>query len=124
MRTKLSDERKSITHRFKIDYTVDPAHPEICDGYITVGFYKNGQPGEVFLRVGNVGSNEHAYLDALAVAVSIGLQSGVPIETYVNKFSHVNAGVMGRTSNPEIPRVTSTVDYVGKWLGLKFGKKQ
>lgn len=110
-RRRLPDERQSITHKFEIG-----SHT----GYVTVGLYEDGKPGEIFVTMSKEGSTLAGLLDALATSVSIGLQYGVPLRTLVNKFSHVRFEPSGFTQNPNIRVAKSVVDYIFRWLGTKF----
>ncbi len=111
IRKRLSDTRKGITHKFSVG-----GH----EGYITVGFYEDGSPGEVFLRMSKEGTVVSGLMDSIAVLTSIALQYGVPLESLVNKFSHVQFEPSGFTSNSEIPMAKSIIDYVFRWLGIQF----
>jgi ribonucleoside-diphosphate reductase alpha chain len=110
-RRKLPDERQSITHKFNVG-----GH----EGYITVGLYEDGQPGEIFLRMSKEGSTISGLMDSFATAISLTLQYGVPLDALVNKFSHMRFEPSGYTKNPEIPIAKSLVDYIFRWLGSKF----
>ncbi len=110
-RRKLPDERKSITHKFSI-----AGH----EGYITVGMYDNGQPGEIFIRMAKEGSTISGLMDSFATAVSMALQYGVPIKVLVDKFVHVRFEPSGYTNNPDIRFAKSIMDYIFRWMGLKF----
>ncbi len=110
-RRKLPDERHSITHKFSVG-----GH----EGYITVGLYEDGQPGEIFLRMSKEGSTISGLMDSFATAVSLTLQYGVPLDALVNKFSHMRFEPSGYTKNPEIPIAKSLIDYIFRWLGSKF----
>lgn len=111
VRRKLPDERTAIAHKFSIG-----GH----EGYIHVGLYEDGTPGEVFLRMNKEGSVISGLMDAVALLTSFALQYGVPLEFLVNKFSHVRFEPSGFTNNPEIPMAKSIMDYVYRWLGKKF----
>jgi ribonucleoside-diphosphate reductase alpha chain len=111
VRRKLADERRSITHKFSIN-----DH----EGYITVGLYEDGQPGEIFLVMAKQGSTISGLMDSLATAISIALQYGVPLQTLVDKFSHTRFEPSGFTKNPEIPIAKSITDYIFRWLASKF----
>lgn len=115
VRRKLPDERKSITHKFSI-----AGH----EGYITVGMYDDGQPGEIFLTMSKEGSTISGLMDTIATMVSLALQYGVPLETLVNKFAHMRFEPSGVTPNPEIRFAKSISDYIFRWLGLKFLPKE
>jgi ribonucleoside-diphosphate reductase alpha chain len=110
-RHKLPDERQSITHKFDIG-----GH----EGYITVGLYEDGQPGELFLTMAKEGSTISGFADAYAQAVSYALQYGVPLQDLVDKFSHVRFEPAGMTRNPDIRFAKSIVDYIFRWLAAKF----
>jgi ribonucleoside-diphosphate reductase alpha chain len=110
-RRKLPDERSSITHKFSIG-----GH----EGYITVGMYKDGQPGEIFIKMAKEGSTLSGIMDAFALSVSISLQYGVPLRALVDKFVNSRFEPSGYTPNPEIRYAKSIVDYIGRWLGGKF----
>ena len=110
-RRRLPDERRSITHKFQIG-----KH----QGYINVGLYDDGNPGEVFLTMSKEGSVISGLVDAFATSISIGLQYGVPLKVFVNKFAHMRFEPSGETQNPNLPVATSIVDYIFRWLALKF----
>ncbi|KKR25596.1 MAG: ribonucleoside-diphosphate reductase, ribonucleoside-diphosphate reductase alpha chain, partial [Candidatus Peregrinibacteria bacterium GW2011_GWE2_39_6] len=114
-RRKLSNERRSLTHKFSIQ-----GH----EGYITVGLYEDGQPGEIFIKMSKEGSTLSGIMDAFALSVSLNLQYGVPLEVLVSKFSHSRFEPAGMTQNSEIPMVKSIMDYLGRWLALKFLPKE
>src|SRR5205809_309851 len=111
VRQKLPDERHAITHKFDIQ-----GH----EGYITVGLFEDGQPGEIFLVMAKEGSTISGFADAFAQAISYALQYGVPLQVLVDKFSHVRFEPSGMTRNPEIRFAKSIVDYVFRWLATKF----
>jgi ribonucleoside-diphosphate reductase alpha chain len=110
-RRKLPDERNSITHKFSI-----AGH----EGYITVGMYEDGKPGEIFLVMAKEGSTISGLMDAFATSISMALQYGVPLEALVEKFSHVRFEPSGFTKNAEIPYAKSITDYIFRWLASKF----
>jgi len=111
LRRRLPDERKSITHKFSV-----VGH----EGYLTVGLYEDGKPGEVFLTMSKQGSVISGLMDTIATMTSISLQYGVPLEVLVRKFSHMRFEPSGFTNNKQIPIAKSIIDYVFRWLGLKF----
>jgi ribonucleoside-diphosphate reductase alpha chain len=111
VRRRLPDERQSITHKFSV-----AGH----EGYITVGMYEDGTPGEIFLTMAKEGSVISGLMDAFATAISLALQYGVPLEKLVEKFSYTRFQPSGFTNNPQIPVATSIVDYIFRWLALKF----
>jgi ribonucleoside-diphosphate reductase alpha chain len=111
IRHKLPDERKAITHKFDI-----AGH----EGYITVGLFEDGQPGEIFLVMAKEGSTISGFADAFAQAISYALQYGVPLQALVDKFSHVRFEPSGMTRNPDIRFAKSIVDYIFRWLASKF----
>ena len=110
-RHKLPSERKSITHKFSVG-----GH----EGYITVGMYDDGAPGEIFIKMAKEGSTLSGFMDGFAMAVSIGLQYGVPLKTLVDKFVNTRFEPAGYTPNQEIRYAKSVLDYIGRWLGGKF----
>ncbi len=110
-RRKLPNERKSITHKFSIG-----GH----EGYLTVGMYEDGTPGEIFIKMAKEGSTLSGIMDGFALAVSISLQYQVPLKALVDKFINSRFEPSGFTGNTEIPYARSIVDYIGRWLGGKF----
>jgi ribonucleoside-diphosphate reductase alpha chain len=110
-RRKLPDERNAITHKFDI-----AGH----EGYITVGLFEDGTPGEIFLVMAKEGSTISGFADAFAQAISYALQYGVPLQALVDKFSHARFEPSGLTKNPEIRFAKSIVDYIFRWLATKF----
>jgi ribonucleoside-diphosphate reductase alpha chain len=90
------------------------------EGYINVGLYPDGRPGELFITMAKEGSTVGGMMDAFGTAISLSLQYGVPLEVLVNKFSHTRFEPMGYTPNPDIPIAKSIVDYIFRWLGLTF----
>ena len=114
LRRRLPDERQSITHRFEIA----GKHK----GYICVGLYEDGRPGEIFITLAKGGSTISGLVDSFAQAISYCLQYNVPLESLVNKFSHVRFEPSGFTKNSEIPSADSVVDYIFRWLESKFLK--
>ncbi|MGE5359229.1 MAG: vitamin B12-dependent ribonucleotide reductase [Bacteroidales bacterium] len=111
IRRKLPDERRAITHKFEI-----AGH----EGYITVGLYEDGAPGEIFLVMAKEGSTISGFADAFAQAISYALQYGVPLQVLVDKFSHVRFEPSGMTHNPHVRFAKSIVDYVFRWMATKF----
>ena len=111
VRRKLPAERRAITHKFSIG-----GH----EGYLTVGMYDDGQPGEIFLVMAKEGSTISGLMDSFATAISLALQYGVPLKVLIDKFSHVRFEPSGHTGNPEIPFAKSIVDYIFRWLASKF----
>jgi len=110
-RHKLPDERAAITHKFSIG-----GH----EGYLTVGLYDDGQPGELFVVMAKEGSVVSGLMDSFATAVSLSLQYGVPLRVLADKFSHTRFEPSGFTGNPAIPIAKSITDYIFRWLSLKF----
>jgi ribonucleoside-diphosphate reductase alpha chain len=110
-RRRLPAERQAITHKFDIS-----GH----EGYITVGLYEDGQPGEIFLKMAKEGSTISGLMDTFATTVSVALQYGVPLHDLVFKFAHVRFEPSGFTANPEIPIAKSIIDYIFRWLGSRF----
>src|SRR5437764_5798154 len=111
IRRKLPDERRSITHKFTIG-----GH----EGYITVGMYDDGTPGEIFITMAKEGSTISGLMDAFATAVSFNLQYGVPLKFLVDTFAHVRFEPSGWTGNQQIPYAKSIMDYIFRCLGAKF----
>ena len=110
-RRKLPDERKSITHKFSVGGR---------EGYIIVGMYKEGAPGEIFIKMAKEGSTLSGFMDGLALSISIGLQYGVPLKAITDKLTNTRFEPSGYTENPEIRYSTSVLDYIARWLGGKF----
>lgn len=110
-RNRLPDTRESITHKFDV-----AGH----EGYLTVGLFDDGAPGEVFITMAKEGSTVGGMMDAFATAISLCLQYGVPLDGLVKKFSHQRFEPSGMTTNRDIPFAKSIVDYVFRWLGLRF----
>ena len=111
-RRRLPRERQSITHKFQI-----AGH----EGYITAGMYEDGTLGEIFLTdIGKDGSTLRGMMNAFATSISVGLQYGVPLETFVRKFSYMRFDPEGITGNPEIPFAKSLPDYIMRWLASRF----
>ncbi len=110
-RERLPLTRRSMTHKFDIQ-----GH----EGYVTVGFYPDGRPGEVFITMAKEGSTIGGLMDVVGTAISIGLQYGVPLEVFVNKFAHSRFEPAGFTKNPDIPIAKSVTDYIFRWLGIEF----
>ncbi|MBU8869243.1 MAG: vitamin B12-dependent ribonucleotide reductase [Gemmatimonadales bacterium] len=113
LRVRLPDERAAITHKFSIS-----GH----EGYITVGQYPNGKPGEMFISMAKEGSVVSGLMDSFATSVSIMLQYGVPLKVLINKFSHARFEPSGFTNNKEIPIAKSVMDYIFRWMDLKYGE--
>jgi ribonucleoside-diphosphate reductase alpha chain len=110
-REKLPAERHSITHKFNIG-----GH----EGYITVGKYDDGRPGEIFIKMAKEGSTLSGIMDGFALSVSVALQYGVPLKALVDKFMHTRFEPSGYTGNKEIPYAKSVLDYIARWLGSRF----
>jgi ribonucleoside-diphosphate reductase alpha chain len=111
LRRRLPDERRAITHKFSID-----GH----EGYLTVGLYEDGSPGEIFIVMSKEGSTISGLMDAFATAVSIAMQYGVPLADLVFKFAHMRFEPSGFTKHPQIRIAKSIIDYLFRWLALKF----
>src|SRR3984885_8760697 len=111
VRHKLQEERASITHKFKVgDH----------EGYITVGLYPNGEPGELFITMAKEGSTVSGLMDSFALGVSIALQHGVPLKLFCEKFAHTRFEPSGWSGNPDIGFAKSIMDYIFRWLQLRF----
>ncbi|MBV9390540.1 MAG: vitamin B12-dependent ribonucleotide reductase, partial [Verrucomicrobia bacterium] len=113
LRRRMPDTRVSLTHKFEI-----AGH----EGYITVGLYESGQPGELFIQMAKEGSTIGGLMDTVATLTSIALQYGVPLESLVKKFAYQRFEPSGFTKNPDIRNATSITDYVFRWLGCQFIK--
>ncbi len=111
VRHKLKEERMSVTHKFNIG-----GH----EGYITVGLYPNGEPGEIFIKMAKEGSTVSGLMDSFALAVSIALQHGVPTRMLCEKFAHTRFEPSGWSNNADIGFAKSIVDYIFRWLQLRF----
>ena len=110
-RKRLPQTRHSLTHKFEL-----AGH----EGYLTVGLYEDGQPGELFVVMAKEGSTIGGLMDAFGISISLALQSGVPLETLVEKFSHSRFEPAGATRNQDIPFAKSLIDYIARWLGMTF----
>jgi ribonucleoside-diphosphate reductase alpha chain len=110
-RERLPDTRQSITHKFSVG-----GH----EGYINVGLYPDGRPGELFITMAKEGSTIGGLMDSFGTAISLSMQYGVPLEVLVNKFSHTRFEPMGHTTNPDVRIAKSVVDYIFRWLGVQF----
>jgi ribonucleoside-diphosphate reductase alpha chain len=111
VRHRLQDERASVTHKFSI-----AGH----EGYVTVGLYPNGQVGEIFIKMAKEGSTVSGLMDAFATAISIALQHGVPLKVLCEKFAHTRFEPSGWTGNEQIGYAKSLMDYIFRWLNLRF----
>jgi ribonucleoside-diphosphate reductase alpha chain len=110
-RVRLADTRAAITHKFSIS-----GH----EGYVTVGLYPDGRPGEMFLTMAKEGSTLRGLVDTIAVLTSLALQYGVPVDVLARKFERTTFEPSGQTANPDIKVASSITDYVFRWLGLQF----
>ena len=113
-REHLPDERRSVTHKFRVGDQ---------EGYITAGLYDDGRPGEIFVKIAKEGSTVSGLMDAVALLTSVTLQYGVPIEHVSPKLKSTRFEPYGRTGNSQIPWATSLVDYIFRWLELKFARE-
>ena len=111
LRRRLSDTRKSITHKFDI-----AGH----EGYLTVGLFENDRPGELFITMAKEGSTIGGLMDGIGTLTSLALQYGVPLDALVRKFAHVRFEPSGFTKNPEIRNAASITDYVFRWMAFQF----
>ncbi len=111
VRHRLPGERASVTHKFGLG-----GH----EGYITVGLYPNGSPGEIFIRMAKEGSTVSGLMDSFATAISISLQHGVPLRVLCEKFAHTRFEPSGWTGNPEIGYAKSIMDYIFRWIQMRF----
>ena len=113
VRRRLPDERHSLTHHFSVGGQ---------EGYVTVGLYEDGLPGELFIRMAKEGSTVSGLMDSFATAVSLALQYGVPLRVLCDKFSHTRFEPSGWSGNPKIGYAKSLTDYLFRWLELRFLK--
>ena len=111
VRRGLPDERRSLTHHFSVGGQ---------EGYVTVGLYEDGLPGELFIRMAKEGSTVSGLMDSFATAVSLALQYGVPLKVLCDKFSHTRFEPSGWSGNPKIGYAKSLMDYLFRWLELRF----
>lgn len=112
-RRRLPAERAALTHKFSVG-----GH----EGYLTVGLFEDGTPGELFCTMAKEGSTISGLMDVFATAISLALQYGVPLKVLVEKFAHTRFEPSGFTKNQDIPMASSVCDYIFRWLGLKFLK--
>ncbi len=119
VRERLDDTRRSITHHFTI-HSGEGNEIEVNDGYITVGLYHDGRPGEVFIKMAKQGSTISGLMNSVAILTSIALQHGVPIQSISKKLELVRFEPSGRTNNPNIRFAKSPVDYMFRWLDQQF----
>jgi ribonucleoside-diphosphate reductase alpha chain len=110
-RRHLPDERPAVTHKFRVDEQ---------EGYVTVGMFEDGTPGEVFIKMAKEGSTVSGLTDAVALLTSIALQYGVSLEKLADKLEHTRFEPHGTTGNPDLPFATSVLDYIFRWLRLHF----
>src|SRR5664279_3695949 len=115
VRRHLPDERRALTHHFSIAGQ---------EGYLTVGVYDDGLPGEIFVRMAKEGSTISGLMDSIATVVSLALQHGVPLDVLCAKFSHTRFEPSGWSRNPKIGYATSLMDYLFRWMELKFLKNE
>ena len=113
VRRRLPDERHSLTHHFSVGGQ---------EGYVTVGLYEDGLPGELFIRMAKEGSTVSGLMDSFATAVSLALQYGVPLRVLCDKFSHTRFEPSGWSGSPKIGYAKSLTDYLFRWLELRFLK--
>jgi ribonucleoside-diphosphate reductase alpha chain len=111
VREKMPVERASVTHKFSVG-----GH----EGYITVGMYADGRPGEIFIKMSKEGSTLSGVMDGLALTISLGLQYGVPLKVFVDKLVNTRFEPSGITANANIRFVSSVLDYIARWLGGRF----
>ena len=111
LRRRLTDTRQALTHKFDI-----AGH----EGYLTVGLFDNGQPGELFVTMAKEGSTIGGLMDTIGTLTSMSLQYGVPLETLLKKFAHQRFEPSGFTKNPDIRNASSIIDYVFRWMAIQF----
>jgi len=115
VRRRLPAERHSLTHHFSVGGQ---------EGYVTIGLYEDGLPGEMFIRMAKEGSTVSGLMDSFATAVSLALQYGVPLQILCDKFSHTRFEPSGWSGNPKIGYAKSLMDYLFRWLELRFLKAE
>jgi ribonucleoside-diphosphate reductase alpha chain len=115
VRNRLPDERISVTHKFEVG-----GH----EGYITVGLYPDRQPGELFITMAKEGSTVSGLISSFAQAISIGLQHGVPLKVFCEKYAHTRFEPSGWSGHPDIRHASSVMDYIFRWLHLKFAEQE
>ena len=115
VRRRLPDERHSLTHHFSVGGQ---------EGYVTIGLYEDGLPGEMFIRMSKEGSTVSGLMDSFATAVSLALQYGVPLQVLCNEFSHTRFEPSGWSGNPQIGYAKSLMDYLFRWLEIRFLKAE
>jgi hypothetical protein len=113
-RSRLPDTRPSVTHKFNISG---------YEGYLIVGLFEDGQPGELFIKMAKQGSTMSGLADTIGILTSIALQYGVPVEALARKFENMSFEPSGSTKNAEIQHAQSLVDYIFRWLGLRFSPR-
>lgn len=119
-RKRMPDERQSITHKFRIRGTDDEGNPTDYKGYLTVGFFEDGEVGEIFIKMDKQGSKTSGFVDAWAISVSMLLQTGTSLEELCGKFRNIAFEPAGQTDNPNIRFARSPIDYIARYLGYKF----
>lgn len=117
-RFHLPEERTGLVYKLEIS-SLEP-----FEGYVRTGNYTDGRLGEIFICTAKMGSFISGILDAVATSISVGLQHGVPLSWYVNKFKHTRFEPSGFTKHEEIGQASSVLDYLVRWLDLKYGKKE
>jgi ribonucleoside-diphosphate reductase alpha chain len=113
-RHRLPDTRRSVTHKLSID-----GH----EGYITVGLYEDGSPGELFIKMGKQGSTMSGLADTIGILTSLALQYGIPVDALARKLENMRFEPSGWTKNGEIRQAHSVVDYIFRWLGREFSSE-
>jgi ribonucleoside-diphosphate reductase alpha chain len=113
-RDRLPDTRESVTHKFSIS-----GH----EGYITVGLYEDGRPGEVFIKMAKEGSTMSGLMETIGILTSLAMQHGVPVDSLVRKLENMRFEPSGWTPNSAIREASSVVDYVFRWLGIAFARQ-
>ena len=112
-RERLPDTRDSVVHKFSVSGQ---------EGYLIVGLYPDGRPGELFIKIAKEGSTLAGLYDTVGIITSMALQYGTPIEALAEKLKHTHFEPSGHTKNPDIPYATSLSDYIFQWLGQTFGE--
>ncbi len=114
-RERLPDSRKAITHKFSVHGT---------KGYLIVGLYDDGRPGELFIKIAKEGSTLSGLCDTVGILTSLGLQYGVPLQAMIEKLQHTKFEPSGNSNNPDIGKASSLIDYIFRWLEMEFPESQ
>lgn len=114
-RRRLPDTRRSVTHKFSVSGT---------EGYLIVGLYEDGRPGELFIKIAKEGSTLSGLFDSIGILTSLGLQHGVPLQIMIDKLKYTHFEPSGHSKNPAIGKASSLMDYIFRWLEIEFPEVQ